>query len=729
MAVIVPIVAKFDPKGVNNAKKSFGGLSKSLKGVIGSLGVGLGLAALTNGMKNMAKAAVEDTKSVALLANTLRNTTNATDSTLAANEEFISSLQRSVAIADDELRPALGKLAAVTGDLGKAQGLLSLATDLAAYKGVSLETATNAIAKAQSGQLTSLNRLVPEIRGAGDWVQALSDKTKNAAKIAAEQDPFKRLQISVDEMSESLGGILLPYISDFADMLASKDFSVSFSNLTVAIGEAIKAFDVLFKGVSGKGALQSIIDFASTAAIGIAEIAFAAADAGTTLGYLFTGQFDKAGKQFTTFFTRYNKFVDDIYAKQEEAATGIGEYTGFDLSKLDNTGTLLPEVKKVSDTAKKAAEAAKKAAAEAAEALAKEKEALAEFTGELMTLSEGIKPLVDIGREIGEFEQAAVDSFDAITESIKNGIANKTILDRAGQNLLNYVATERKALTAIAQQRDALANKRGLVEALIGEVKSAVTGFAVITDLLDKQTRQVEQTVTRMVGGLTVATKRTVEEVISGNGLVGNLSNVVAKTKAFALQLKQLRELGLDKNLYKQIVDAGIEAGSATAAEIIKGGAGTVGELNNLFSELERAGEAIAEDTALVMYNNGVEVAGGLVAGLMSQEQALVNAATALADAFSRTFNSMVADLKVPSQEVDRITLSLADIAKGNVGIAGANSNVSRSLANRYLQNTQGQGAQNITITVNAGLGTNGKAVGQAIQAELNKYLRSNATV
>jgi hypothetical protein len=306
-----------------------------------------------------------------------------------------------------------------------------------------------------------------------------------------------------------------------------------------------------------------------------------------------------------------------------------------------------------------------------------------------------------LGREIGQFEQASVDSFDAIAESIKDGIGNGTIIERAGRNLLAYVETERKALTAIARQRDELASKRGLAEALIGEVKDAVRGFATVTDLVNQET---------------------------GN-LVSNFTDVVSKTKAFASQLKQLRELGLDKNLYKQIVDAGLEAGSATAAEIIKGGAGTVSELNNLFSELERVGAAIAEDTALVMFNNGVEVAGGLVAGLMSQEQALVDAATALADAFTSTFNSMITNLKVPSQEIESMTLSIADIAKGNSGVAGANSAVSRGLANRYIMATGGQGAQTITINVRAGLGTDGKAVGQAIQAELNKYNRSNVAL
>jgi hypothetical protein len=736
MAVIVPIVSKFDQKGVKNAQKAFGGLSKSLKSTIGSLGVGLGLAAITNGLKNMAKAAVEDSKSVALLANTLRNTTQATDEVLLANEEFISSMSRSVAIADDQLRPALGKLAAVTGDVAKAQTLLGLAADLAAYKQVSLETATNAIAKAQGGQFTSLTRLVPEIRGAGDLMGALADKTKNAAKIAAEQNPFARIKIATDEAAESLGKLLIPYIENVAELVSSKDFTIGFSNLTVAIGETINQFDRLFKGISGKGAFQTLLDFASSAVIGISQIAFAVADTGESLGYLFTGQWDKLlARPFGSFFTRYNKFVDDIYAKQAEASKAAtrSEITGSLFgSPIIPTDPIIKNVKKVSDATKKSADAAKKAAQEVAEALAKETEALAEFSKELRGLSDNVKPLLDLGREIGQFEQETVDSFDAITESIKAGIANKTIIDRAGQNLLNYVATERKALAAISQQRDELAKKRSLVETLIGDVKASVVGFANITEMLEKQTTQVEKTVTRMVGGISLATKTTIEEVVSGNGLVGNLSNVVAKTKMFALQLKELRTLGLDQNLYKQIVDAGIEAGSATAAEIIKGGAGTINELNSLFRELEIVGEAIAEDTALVMYNNGVEVAGGLVAGLMSQEQALVNAAIALADAFRSTFDSMVSDLKTPSQEMKTLTLSIADIVKGNTGIEGAGGNITRSLASKYLYNQQvlgGEGPRTITITVNAGIGTNGKAVGQAIQSELNKYLKSSVVL
>ncbi len=731
MAVIVPVVAKFDPKGIKQAKSGFAGLGKSLKSSLGAIGIATSLAGIAGQLNAMGKAAVADAKSQALLANTMRNTIGASNAQIASTESAIQKFSSLYAVLDDQIRPAMSQFVRVTGDAEKATKLTDLALNVAAGTGKDLGSVTLALSKAYQGNTASLARLGLNVKGLKDPMAALEQQFSGAAQAAANTDPYKRMEVALDNAQETIGAALIPALNTLADVITSEAFSQGISDIAADFGDLVLGLVAVSEAVN-----DSVTDI---------NDALSGLGVGVDLGF-----FQKIIDGLIPGLTLIKGLVTLGGAKRAQEALNKG--SGFNTTTLEGilkaSGTTYTPpkfeaetkatkgltaaqksaqaaAKVAADLAKKAAEAAK----EAAEALAREQEALAEFTSELKDLAVGIKPLIDIGREIGQFEQAAVDSFDAITESIKNGIANKTILDRAGQNLLNYVATERKALTAIAQQRDELANKRGLVEALVGEVKSAVTGFAVITDLLDTQTKQVEQTVTRMVGGLTVATKRTVEEVVSGNGLVGNLSNVVAKTKAFALQLKDLRKLGLDKNLYKQIVDAGIEAGSATAAEIIKGGAGTVSELNTLFSELERAGEAIAEDTALVMYNNGVEVAGGLVAGLMSQEQALVNAATALADAFSRTFNSMVADLKVPSQEVDKITLSLADIAKGNVGIAGANSNVSRSLANKYLQNTQGQGAQNITITVNAGLGTNGKAVGQAIQAELNKYLRSNATV
>ena len=93
MAVIVPILAKLDPKGFNDAKKSFGNLSGSIKKSLATIGVGLGLGALTQQLKAAGKAAAQDAKSQGLLALALRNTVGATNEQIAAVETQITKFQ------------------------------------------------------------------------------------------------------------------------------------------------------------------------------------------------------------------------------------------------------------------------------------------------------------------------------------------------------------------------------------------------------------------------------------------------------------------------------------------------------------------------------------------------------------------------------------------------------------------------------------------------------------
>jgi cytidylate kinase len=53
----------------------------------------------------------------------------------------------------------LERLSRATGDLNKAQKLQAIAIDVAAGSGKSLETVTNALAKAAEGQTASLGKL------------------------------------------------------------------------------------------------------------------------------------------------------------------------------------------------------------------------------------------------------------------------------------------------------------------------------------------------------------------------------------------------------------------------------------------------------------------------------------------------------------------------------------------------------------------------------------------
>src|SRR5512137_1656085 len=113
MAVIVPIVSKFDDKGLKQAQSDFGKLGKSMKTMLAGVGVGLGLAALTNGLQAAGKAAASDAKSQGLLALAMKNTMGATAEQISMAEKNIKAMELMSSVADDQIRPAFANLAAV----------------------------------------------------------------------------------------------------------------------------------------------------------------------------------------------------------------------------------------------------------------------------------------------------------------------------------------------------------------------------------------------------------------------------------------------------------------------------------------------------------------------------------------------------------------------------------------------------------------------------------------
>jgi len=105
------------------------------------------------------KAAIEDEAAQVRLAAALENATGATRDQIAAVETQITKTALATGVADDQLRPALQRLALSTGDTAKAQELLNLALDVSKATGKPLETVANALGKAYDGNTTALGKL------------------------------------------------------------------------------------------------------------------------------------------------------------------------------------------------------------------------------------------------------------------------------------------------------------------------------------------------------------------------------------------------------------------------------------------------------------------------------------------------------------------------------------------------------------------------------------------
>lgn len=619
MAVIVPVASKFDDSGIKKAKSAFSGLASSLKGTIGALGLATSVVGLTKALSDASKAAISDTKSQALLANQLKNSVGANDAVIASSEQFIKSLMLQTSIADDELRPALSRLVLATGSVDQAQKLLSLSTDIAAGTGKDLSAVSIAVGKAAAGQTTALFRLIPSLKGSSDWASAAATQFDGMAIAAANNDPYQRLNVIFGEMSETVGMALLPYLQDIADYFASPQGQKNINDFATSVTDALKAIGDLGKGLSDLAPIADPV-------FGFLNGLIAA----------FTGNTQRAAEIF------YNLFSWIPGAKKPKSLTIAPVIKAPTMPTLSGTSSFGTTSKGTTASTKKTA--AQIAADKAKAAYDKAVADLKNFQADLKGMSD-FSGLTSMTKVMGEFEQSVVNTFADISKKIAEGLANKTISSKGVAALKATLASYNALLIENAKQRDAIIAKRSLAEALINDVKSALTGTGNLASLLDTQTKQVTTSITKIVNGFTVTTKQTVDEVIGSKGVVGRLKDVVAKTKAFANQLKDLKAAGLSPDLFKQIVDAGPDVGGQLATEILAGGADSVTALNDTFKELETVSAQVAEQTAVVMYNNGVEVAGGLVNGLLSQEQALVDAAKTLADAFNAAYQAQVMQL------------------------------------------------------------------------------------
>jgi hypothetical protein len=215
------------------------------------------------------KAAIEDEAAQAKLATTLKNVTGATDDQIKATEDYILKQSLLFGVTDDELRPSLDRLTRATGDVTKAQQLQSIAINIAAGTGKSLQAVTEALSKAQEGNLAGLSRLGVGITRAElatlsfDEVTAkLASTFEGQATIQADtfQGKMARLSVAFNEAKETVGSFILDAITPLVE------------NIVTYIVPAVQSFIEGFTGGSGlKNAFQQIIDVAKVIFIPVLE--------------------------------------------------------------------------------------------------------------------------------------------------------------------------------------------------------------------------------------------------------------------------------------------------------------------------------------------------------------------------------------------------------------------------------------------------------------------------
>lgn len=241
---------------VDDSSTKMGEFSKKAGMAFAAAGAAAAAYAIKIGIDGV-KAAIEDEAAQVKLANALKSATGATEAQIKATEDQILKMSLATGVSDDKLRPALQRIALSTGDLSKAQDLLSVALDVSTSTGKPLEAVANAIGKAYDGNTAALGKLGIGLSSAElktmsftDVQSKLTDLFGGAAAANAETyaGRLDRLKVTFDEAKETIGYKLLPIIQQLVDFIVSKvvpalgQFADFFKPITDAIDNNKEAF-------------------------------------------------------------------------------------------------------------------------------------------------------------------------------------------------------------------------------------------------------------------------------------------------------------------------------------------------------------------------------------------------------------------------------------------------------------------------------------------------------
>lgn len=220
-------------KGAEQEVQSFGDKMGKFGKVAGAAFAAAGAAALAYAgvlLKQGVESAIADEQAQAKLATTLQNVTGATDAQISAVENQILQTSLLTGLTDDQLRPSFERLIRATQDSDAALKLQSVAIDVAAGSGKSLEAVTNAMARAAEGNTGALARLGVGLTAAQLKTMSMDEITKQLAntfggQAAVQADTFSgkmaRLRVAFDEGKETIGSFVLDAITPMINTIVN----------------------------------------------------------------------------------------------------------------------------------------------------------------------------------------------------------------------------------------------------------------------------------------------------------------------------------------------------------------------------------------------------------------------------------------------------------------------------------------------------------------------------
>jgi phage-related protein len=138
-------------------------------------------------------------------------------------------------------------------------------------------------------------------------------------------------------------------------------------------------------------------------------------------------------------------------------------------------------------------------------------------------------------------------------------------------------------------------------------------------------------------------------ENFTAGDVAAQMREQLAQLKTFRQNVATLTARGLNDETLRQIVEQGVEGGSALAQALVDGGRSAISETNSLQTQINSAARGLGSDTSKTFYQAGVDSAQALVNGLKTKNSALTSAVNDLADRLVRQFKKRLG-IRSPSR-------------------------------------------------------------------------------
>jgi hypothetical protein len=648
MAIRIPILTSFDPKGLKSANAAFGNLQGSVRS-LGSNFAALGVA--------LAGAGALIAKNVQSLARI--------ESINAQTAQTITSMGNAANISAGQVEALAGRLEALTAT--EAESIQEGANLLLTFRNISDQAgAGNDIFSQTTAIMVDMGRALGEGASASairlgkalnDPITGLTALRKVGVGFTAEQEAqIKTLQNSGDimgaqkvilaELQAQFGGSGAAYAKTFSGQLElmGHELGTIGEEATMAVMPALQGMieqlrllipeigpklKASIESVDWKGLTTAIVDVTTffiqnietigkvVAAIFILNTAFKLMAVASGIA--------KVAIALQTWFTA-------------QLAVGTGAAT-IATNLLSAAMRLIPFVAVIAglmvmtDTYNKTKTAIEQTLP-----------SLGKFETETIAVANSaalFSPYLNVLKQIIFALLDASDAAELFAEASTNPLSPNQGANRARRNALRE-QNRRAGLIGSGPTGFAMPNIQAMLDAAAGGGGGASTVSDSLNELIASQQQAANQeagildkrisafeSFNNAVKGLFGQIK---ESILSSfnlptlgnsiNSITRNIGKLLEKTKSFAQNISKLAGLGLNPALLQQVIGAGPMAGSQLAAALVGGGSAFVSQLNsaygefgNLASGIAGAGVTSAFNTPTVENTYNIEVNGGVGSG------------------------------------------------------------------------------------------------------------------